>query len=413
MKTKYFIPITLLFFAAGNIIAQKIIDKDISFTYIRLPQEPIGRAYQNYQSYVVPAYAAENAAKKADYEKKKADADAQYQMDLAIWSQKDKAAQDQYNRDMDTYNKKTTAQKLLDQNLLNQGKPVRQQVPMPVKNYPPEPQYKKEYDSNLLSSYIKLDGFKNAGDNAVVITVTLYGFDGQQPQLITTQKTVSDKNGSHNVNVYHYETQYKHPMSVKVEAPGKGVIMNQSIEAFNNYSVEKTPESDQPAQMDATSYLKNLEERVVVDNLKFINNMLNEKYGFSKAQRNTILYSAESKKENYDDLKSAYDNALAAYNSLIDDKGASLAKLKTSIDTWLKEASEANMNDKKARIDGEVGAMVELNLAEAFMWMDDYDDAQAHLAKLSSLDPSRHQRHHGEELAEMIKQQKKLFDANK
>src|ERR1041385_5516425 len=148
--------------------AQKIIDKDISFTYIRLPKEPLGRSFGNYQSFVVAGYAADNAKLKADWEKRKGEADAQYQMDLALWSQKDKQAQDKYDKEMDIYNKKSTAQKMLDQNLLNQGKPVREVVPQPVKNVPPEPVYKKEYDNNLLATYIKLEGFKNAPDNAVI-----------------------------------------------------------------------------------------------------------------------------------------------------------------------------------------------------------------------------------------------------
>src|ERR1700747_1332730 len=127
MKTKITFLLSALLLCSIVVPAQKILDKDISFQYIRLPKEPLGHSFGSYQSYVIPAYAADNAKLKADYEKKKSDADAQYQMDLAIWSQKDKAAQDQYNKDMDAYNKKSTAQKMLDQNLLNQGKPVRQE----------------------------------------------------------------------------------------------------------------------------------------------------------------------------------------------------------------------------------------------------------------------------------------------
>ena len=414
MRTNYSLLLGAALLLSTLLPAQKIIDKDISFNYIRLPKEPLGRSFGNYQSYVVAAYAADNAKLKADWEKKKGEADAQYQMDLAMWSQKDKAAQDKYDKEMDTYNKKSTAQKMLDKNLLNEGKPVRQIIPEPYKNIPPEPKYKKEYDSNLLSSYIKLDGFKNAGDNAVIITVTLYGFEGVMPQMMTTQKSVVEKGVSHNVTMYHYETSYKQPMSVKVECPGKGVVLNQSMEQFNNYTVEKTAESEQPpGSMNGEQHLKDLEQSSMTTNLKIINDLINEKFGYCKATRTTVLYCSESKKADYSDLKTAFDNALTAYNTMLDDKAAAVTKLKTAIDIWMKAVGEASMTDKKARINGEVGAMMELNLAEAFMWMDNYPDAETHMTKVGMMDPSRRMRHHGEEVAAMIKIQKSLFNANK
>ena len=96
--------ITLLagaaFVLSAGLSAQSIKDKEISFVYIQLPKEPVDKSIVNYQSKVVLTYAADNAAKKADYDAKMKIADEQYQKDMAAWKIEDDAAEARYQKEL-------------------------------------------------------------------------------------------------------------------------------------------------------------------------------------------------------------------------------------------------------------------------------------------------------------------------
>jgi hypothetical protein len=446
MKTKIKLLTSAALFLIAVLPAQSIKDNDMTYVYVRPPLEPL-KGFTNYQSKVELSYAAENAAMKADYDQKVADAEAQYQKDVATlgqrtkdaeakyaadmkeWEAKDKIAEEKYQKELAEYNKKSMAEKLADQKLLNEGKPVKQSPPQPYKNLPgepykkmpPVPNYKKQYDTNLLaSSYLKLEGFTNAPENAVVVTVTISQFDILGPKMVTENKqmtrVVNGQSSNYTQTYYHYETSYKQPMSVKVEVPGRGVIFNQTIEEFNTYKVIKTNESDNlqaQGMSNPAAYAANLEEKTLAENLKFINEIVNSKYGFSRVSRTTILNNVESKKMNYDDYQSAYDNAHAGYQMLATDNAGGTAKIKAAIETWEKAMTESNPNDKKARVDADVTMATRFNLAEAYLMINDFANAELQIQKINSSDPSKKEKKRAEELDLLEKDQKARAAANK
>jgi hypothetical protein len=409
MKIKYALLFTAALAAANSLQAQKVTDKDITFDFKRLPLEPLGTTFTTYQTQVQLNYLAENAAKKAEYEKQLKEADGKYEADMAEWKIKDKEAEAKYQKDLEVYNKKSGAQKLIEKKMLEEGKPVKQYVSQPSKNIPTPPLYKKEFDPSLLAaSYLKLEGLKNAPENPIKITATISGFEALPPVMKYEQSTVS-VNGSASQTSY-YETQYKFPMAIKVEVPGKGVILNDQIQKFTQYTVDKTTPN---SGFDTQVHLRNLEEKAVSENLKYINDLLNDKYGFVKTNRKVIIYNVEPKKLNYDDYAAAFENAIVGYNMLLDNKTEGTAKIKTAIAAWEKALTEVNLADKKARINEDIALITRLNLAEAYVWVDDFANAEMQLLKLNALDPSRKQKAYAEELSKLMKDQKKRFDVNK
>lgn len=409
MKTQFTLLAGAALFLTAALPAQSIKDNDISFVYIQLPKEPLGNSFTNYQSNVVLTYAADNAVKQADYDAKMNIATEQYNKEMKMWQVQDDAAEARYQKEMEEYNKKSMVEKVADQKLLNEGKPVRQRPQHPYMNRPEKPITKKDYDTRLLaSSYLRLDGFNDAAENAVIITATLYGFDCIQPHLVTEQKAmtryVDGKSQNYTSTFYHYETSYKHPMAVKVELPGKGVIFTQVIDAFNQFTVIKTGASENklPANFDPIAYVQNLEEKVLVENLRYISDLVNNKYGFARITRKTVLNNVESKKMNYDDYQLAYDNAMAGYKILATDWNGATAKLKLAIAGWEKALLESNPSDKKARIDAGVTMATRFNLVEAYMMIADYANADAQLEKINAAEPDKKERARAAELKLMI-----------
>lgn len=433
--------LSMLLFAAVQGYAQKVEDEDIKFNYMRMPTESLGKGITNYQSAVTLTYAGDNASKKADaqakyeqdvkdYPQKVKDADAKYDADMKEWRREDSNAEVDYQRELAEWNKKSAFNKMASKSMNNEGKPVKRNVSKPYRTVPPEPQKpnmspdegQKDYDvDQLASTYIILQGFKKAPENAVIVTVSVGAFDCIKPSLKTeTRQMMSSSNGhssNYNTNYYSWETSYKQPMSVKVEAPGKGVVFNQGIEKFNTYTVVKTQATDDynaSHNMDVNAYVKSLQDKTLSDNLKYINEMVNEKYGFMQLQRKTVLYHIKAKGDNnYDDYEKAYQDAVSAYNMMATDPAGAKAKLKASIDTWEKALTEYKPGDKKARVNDDVCLVTHLNLAEAYMWVDDYAKADDHLVKTSSLDPSHRQKKWMEELRTLSADQKQRFEANK
>ena len=411
LKTTIFFCAALL--GAQGVFAQKVTDKDISVEYKRLPLEPLPMF--NYKSRVELAYLADNAAKKAEHEQQVRDAEAKYELEMKEWQLLENEAEAKYQKELEEWNKKSAAQKLIDKKILEEGKPVKQSPPRPYKNLPQSPNLKKEYDTSLLtSSYLKLDGFKDANDNAVIVTAQLHGFDVIPPILKTSQRSVISNGQASPVTYCYYETSYKHPMTIKVEVPGKGVVFNQAIEEFNTYTVAKTAETKGTSQaMNTESYLTTLEDKVLADNLKVVTDLLNTKFGYTKMTHEAVLYNVEPKKLNYDDYQSAYENAMMGYTMMADNKAGATEKIKTAIGIWEKALTESNLSDKKARVNAEITLATRFNLAEAYTWIDDYTNAELQLVKITTLDPSRKERKYAENLEAFIKDQKVRYKANK
>ena len=63
--------------------AQSVKGEEITFTYIKLPSNPVTPKPTNYLSYVTASYEAENQKLLAQYEADKAQAEADYQREMA------------------------------------------------------------------------------------------------------------------------------------------------------------------------------------------------------------------------------------------------------------------------------------------------------------------------------------------
>lgn len=412
---KYFLLLSFLVAAKGY--GQKVTDDEINFEYKRLPAEPAGKGLTNYVSKVVLNYEAENAAKMEEYNKQVVAAEQKYEQDVKDYPAKVKEAEEKYKKEKDEWDKKSMGSKITEKAMTGSNDKPQKQIPsQPYKSLPSKPVLKKAYDKDMLAStYVSLDGYTKNPSNAVSVTVTLFGFEAVDPQLKNETRNVLSGGATHPVNYCWYETSYKHPMSVKAEVPGKGEILNLGIEQFNQYTVAKTAATEGTSQaMNRESYSQQLEDKCLADNMKYVNQLINEKYGYSKIKRTTILYNVKPKGDmNYGDYQSAYESALSGYNMIASDAAGAKTKIKMAIDSWEKALQEYKPGDKKARVNDDIALSTRLNLAEAFMWTDEYQKADDQLIKTTSLDPSKRQRKWSEELKTLIAEQKKRFEANK
>ncbi len=275
---------------------QKLKTEQITYSYTRLPALPV-KGITNYQVSFEAAYEAKNQQSLKDYNDQKMAAVEKYRKDVASYEIMVKAANDHYDKEMAEYNKKSFGSKLAEKSLLDNNRPIRETVTKPYISYVPEPKLQSSYDYKIMANtYIQLDGYhNNPAEEALKIIVVLYGYDHTQPRTMDEQQENLKIGGSAGTTTYkstnyHVEFSYRHPMAVKVYTPDGKEILSLTPPELNSYKIYKSAASDQPTRINSELLVKTTEEKVLQDNLHFINNLLNDRYGFSSIKRVATLF---------------------------------------------------------------------------------------------------------------------------
>jgi hypothetical protein len=421
MKNTVLIIITLL---AGftTVWSQKIKDEQVKFDYKRLPLEPIDKSITNYTSEVILSYEAKASAKQeeakakaeedeAKFQKDQADAEEQYQQDL-------KDAEAEYQKALEEWNKKSTAQKIIDKKVMEDGKPKKRSVyrRSVTRIVQPKDNGKTLYDKEMLSSqFLKLAGFQNEEPNAVKIIVTLFGFE-QKHNVVDMPSTVTKDGRTYTTHKYRLDVEYKFPTLVKVQLPNGKFIMNETIEHLNDYKMMtgKTFDSRSAVYegMDEDKYFEEYEKKILDQSMKEINEYINSRFGYSTVKREITLNNVESKKMDYSDFQTAYTATTEGLPLLKDKKKDAVAKLKTAIEIWNKALAESNPDDKKSRIDNDVTYATAMNLIEIGAVTDDFASAEAAAEKAKNLKMSKKEKAALDKSVEFLKEQKVRWEAN-
>jgi hypothetical protein len=415
MEKRSVIPFVLFLFVASISFGQRVKNEDLEYNYIQLPEDPVDRSITNYQSEVKQDFEAENARKRKEYEEKAAAAQAKFDKEEAEYPAKVQAAEDKYAAEMKAWEEKPIGEKIVEKKVLNENnKPVKQLPPRPYLQHVPEPKLQREYDKEALAgTYLVLDGFNNTASNALNIEVVMYGFEYTNPRIVTEQKSVVQSGTTKKVNYYHVEFTYRHTMSVRVTDPQGNQLMHETPVKLNNYTKYKGNASTKRPSLNAELLLADCEEKIVQDNLEFIRNLVNDKYGYKVQPRTVGLGYVMDKKGEYTDVTQAFNLTKSGLAALIDDKETAFGKLDQAIGIYKALLEESEMNNKKARINGKVGTPIYFNLLECYFAKKDMVNAEALLAEMNSISLSKNASKRKDEFEKLIIETKKRIAANK
>ena len=377
-----------------NTFAQSVKGEQLTYTYVKLPTNPVQPKPTAYIASVVAAYEAENQNLLAQFEADKAQAEADYQRDLADLPNKQKAADDKFEREMKAWDEKSTASKIIEKQVLNENnRPVKDYIPQPYRRTIAMPIMKTTYDYNsLASTYLFIDGLQKSAANALNYTVTLQGFESTPAKIISeVKKEITRKDGvstSRDVTYYHIEFTYRHPMSFRVSN-----AMNQEIYAaapaeFTEYKLYKGAATKTRPSMDVSAVVKSMEDKCLQENLKAINHMVNDRIGFERTDETFELYYVKSKNESHNDILDAYNAATLGFKMLGTNEAQGKAELDKAIDIWKKALEESEIDNKKARINKDVTIAIYFNLLEAYFALRNTTEADAILQTMGRMDIS-------------------------
>lgn len=400
----------LLFLLPCVVSAQNMQDQKITVKYKQLPLVNINDGSYMYSVAVEMPYLQKNQDSLAFYELSKQNYLAEVQSALENWRLQQNGNGDRaYWAQMANYENQVNA------GVTNAQIPqLAPKLPFTFnKPYPKAPFLLKEINGSSIAAGIKIDGFTQSQSAPVKITLVWNGFE---KGIIKENKT-----GTGPTTKYRYDILYRHRVSIKVEVPGKGLVINEAVAEAEEFKKFTTSEYKTKADFklwwldNEQTFWNQRQDEIVMQHVAVINSWLNEKAGYPKKQRTIEIYTVKSKDYDYGDYLQAYT---AAQDGLLkveygESKTAEVnQKLQEAINIWNTALLSSDLNNKKARIDRTVTAATYINLAQAYCWMGDYINCEINCNKALGVDVGKYNRE-ARPLLEFVRIQKQRAEAAK
>jgi len=345
--------------------AQNVKRESVQVEYISRPSEPLPAGVTTYNVVVNQSYRD------------------QFEAELQQWEIDTQLAQETYAADMEAYNAKGTGAKILERALLDEKKP---QLVLPRKPVATE----RIFEPGIISSKIDMQGMTRTEGGATV-TIEIQYFEGSAPE--DGQQEIKDKEG--NVSYKYYRSmKYRQPVRVTLQLSDGSIAIDEvltSSEDFTTYTSDKyTSKSALNKAWNQTAVNSRLSQMRVQAGCIAINSILNDRFCFSKKTRPMTIYHAKTKKKvDYTDLNNAALDMKMAMEKYIDRPEEAAEGIRACVAVWERVLTEADFENKKARINRKMAGLLYLNLINANIWLEDYDRVDALFDEMRRLDTKK------------------------
>ncbi|MGB0914440.1 MAG: hypothetical protein ACPGVI_00135 [Crocinitomicaceae bacterium] len=369
-------------FSIATINAQIINDNKVSFSYTQLPLIKIDEAFNTYEVRVQHGYQQAN------------------QDSLQFFQMRQQAALENYERAIIQYEaQRKNIERIHLENLANWQKKVNSGVKNPDGSalerpndplYPVRPQHPIIKAPRLHSEYL---------DENVNQAINLSGFEkGMGGSLITINvlpirdiKIVKSKSGSGSSTKYKYSANYILPIEVLVQSPSQGTLLERQIlTARQSYKMKEFK-----SEFEHDLYMLDNEDRFYTElelsarqkALREANTYINNQMGYVKRTRTTEIYSVKRfKNYEYSDATEALTMTTQALQLVSEnrDRTGAKVKLEAALQAWETIMEESNTYDNKARVNDKISAMIQCNIAEIYIWLSRFNEANAMLNQVKN-----------------------------
>jgi hypothetical protein len=359
---------------AGVTFGQNVQDQKVSFSYIQLPSNPIKKGISNYNLVIdVAPYTKYNEDSMSVYQNKL----STFEVEFEAWLEDKKRVDKLYLMELAKWEGAVNA------TVSPAVAPVMPIKPpyskQPIKDEIKLPLLTEEVTEAQTNGLINLEGYTK-GEGGAVVTLEILGF---QNASITVKKT-----GTGAATKYTYTSSCKMPINVIIEVPGEGIILSETVNDNLQTSVIKAYNNQYEHQVwlidNYDTFWAQKQKSMLTASFKAVNALINDKCGYPKRTRSTEIYTVKKHKgHDYTDLIDAYTNVKSGYDLLFKDveRKSAIAKIENGIEIWEDALEETNPFDNKDRVNKKVTALLYANLAEAYMWINDFDSADNYLQK--------------------------------
>ncbi|MFZ5552683.1 MAG: hypothetical protein ACOZCO_06180 [Bacteroidota bacterium] len=394
-------------FSVASISAQNILDEKVTFKYTQLPLVKLDGT-KEYSVQVEANVAQRNADSTAAYEQRKIAYANQLDACMDLWEQDKKRIDKAYLAAMVQWEQQVAAGNTAA------VAPVKQPYP-PINcpGRPKKPFLLQEVQTSSIIAGINIQGMTQNSSAAVKITLVFEGFEKGMMKMETK--------GTAPAQTYFWTMQYRSPVTLKIEMPGKGLVVNERIPDLEGFRTHRTKEYKSKSEFELwwmdneEGFWNERQSQAVMDNVSAINSYLTNKFGYPVVGRAVEVYSVKTNKDfDYSDMQNAYtamESGLLnlAYPEKINDAQNEINK---AIGIWTTVLKESNVNDKKARVDKNVTAAAYINLSEAYIWLNDFAQAEVMANKAINVGVNKYEKDGKAKIA-FIRDMKTRYNANK
>tara|TARA_X000000950_G_scaffold287234_1_gene398770 strand:- start:3373 stop:4578 length:1206 start_codon:yes stop_codon:yes gene_type:complete len=371
---KYF-TIVMLSFTFSYFSSQSIKDNKVSINYIQLPKKKVDEAVTSFFTIYKDSYNSQNSRQLSVYQFKVDSAESDQQAKISNWKESYNSKKEKHLVNLSIW-KQNSAKGIVTPKPIE---PIWPKYPEPYFLFPPP--LTKGY-SELMSKNINIAGF-NKGNSGVEIEIDNLGLE----ILSIKGKYAAQKKS------YFTTARYKMPIVIKTSYNGQVLVQKQyhnivgTHTIYNGkteYDYELWKINIQKENKDIWLDLQKKLWHIAIDDIK---NILNSEIGYPKKREETEIYVVKKFQDfSYDKLIDALTFAQTGYAAMSMDRDKSTAKksLKMAIDIWEKELEEADLQNKKARINAKISGLISANLADAYFWMEDFEKTNYHINKALS-----------------------------
>lgn len=386
------------------VTAQNVTENKLSFSYTQLPLTPLDKSTSKYKIAVERHFEKANEDSLLAYQARLEAAQIKYEAELADWQTKRDATLRDYFTKMAAWQKAVNAGETIQ-------KPLAPLVPQkPIIDEVLEPQLHADIEDTKVDGFFNLQGY-DKGEGGALVTVSI--------NPIGNLKFDSKISGSGATTKYEYFVRYTMPVNIKVEDPFKGTVWQTIL--FNKtrtYSINtygSQYEHDLWLIDNRENFWAKFESDVRNSTLKDVNKELNDNCGFPVYNHATEIYTVKRHKDHeHNDLVNAYSAAVQGYKLIAQelDHSAAESKLREAIKIWEIALTESKVNDNKARINDKITALIYCNIANAQIWLNEFDAADTNLNLALSLNINKFKRI-ANGLKATAERNKRRFNANK
>jgi len=357
--------------AVAHINGQSITSENITLEVVKIPQTIIDSELRNYKVTVSSPYnlTAEDVLNQSildhedaliDYDNLVFDSEIRYQEKLKEFEAETERAKEKYEIESEAFKKLSLIERMA---LIDQKKDPKLILPARPIYYKPKPPVYREPN---LNNFIIVD------NNVLASRIEIFGFKRGTPNLdinIDIQKTNFQDNAG--------QTYVNQPTKLIVKLNGAEVINHTFFQEYEFIS------SSSSNNIDKVREEKKYLEKIVV----FLNNYLNDMYGYPVKEKTIKLQSVKNSKNLYDDLERARIFVTTNLKKLQGDVNskaneAAYTNMQKGIDIWVQTLEKIDYKDDKATFNAKIGKFIFFNLIKLNLALNKKDEAEKFLNQM-------------------------------
>jgi len=244
-----------------------------------------------------------------------------------------------------------------------------------------------------LGKSLKMDGYESSnGTSDLEIYVKVEPFYYASPSI--RSRVAEETRDKVTIKVTYYWLEFQHQLPVYFRMTDKtnnAAIYDSYVGSSRDYSTFRTPEfrtaseASNYYESQRNGHLQKLIETAFFESANWISGFVKSNYDFAQVNVSQEVLTARHKKEDYADLDTAEAVALRAYALIKPDRSSGFsefaAAIQPALDIWVKVLQEADVNNKKARVDAKVANAIMHNLSDAYIWLNEFEKASEMITK--------------------------------